>query len=53
MSKVSLRKLFQTKGEILEPLIPVAKSGGRKPEVNIWQLLNAVFSVLCEDICPS
>lgn len=34
--------------ELLRPLIPPAKPGGRPRSVEIWDILNAIFYVLCE-----
>jgi transposase len=34
--------------ELLRPLIPPAKPGGRPRSVEMWDVLNAIFSVLCE-----
>jgi putative transposase len=34
--------------ELLRPLIPPAKPGGRPRSVDIWDILNAIFYVLCE-----
>ncbi len=38
--------LADTEWLILEPLIPPAKSGGRRREVNIREVLNAIFYLL-------
>jgi putative transposase len=32
--------------ELLEPLLPAAKPGGRPREVDMWEVLNAIFYVL-------
>lgn len=32
--------------ELLEPLLPAAKPGGRPREVDLWEVLNAIFYVL-------
>ncbi len=48
MSKVYASNLTQEQWELLEPLIPAAKPGGRKREADIWEVLNAIFYVLCE-----
>src|SRR4028119_1393025 len=32
---------------ILAPLIPVAKSGGRPQYVNVREVINAIFYILC------
>lgn len=34
--------------ELLKPFIPPAKPGGRPREVEIWEVFNAIFYVLCE-----
>src|ERR1041385_3436018 len=38
--------LNDTKWERIEPLIPVAKTGGRKRSVNMREVLNAMFYML-------
>lgn len=48
MSKAYSSNLTQDQWELLEPLIPDAKPGGRPREVEIWEILNAIFYVLCE-----
>lgn len=40
--------LTQDQWELLEPLIPAAKPGGRPREVEIWEVLNAILYVLCQ-----
>ena len=40
--------MTQAQWELLEPLIPPAKTGGRPREVEVWEVLNAIFYVLCE-----
>lgn len=35
--------------ELLRPLIPPGKPGGRPRSVDVWHILNAIFYVLCED----
>jgi transposase len=32
--------------ELIEPLLPAAKPGGRRREVDLWEVLNAIFYVL-------
>ena len=32
--------------ELLEPLLPAAKPGGRHREVDLWEVLNAIFYIL-------
>lgn len=34
--------------ELIEPLIPPAKSGGRSREVEMWDVLNAIFYLLTQ-----
>ena len=48
MSKAYSTNLTQAQWELLEPLIPPAKTGGRPREVEVWEVLNAIFYVLCE-----
>lgn len=48
MSKAYSRNLTAAQWELLEPLIPPAKTGGRPREVEIWDVLNAIFYVLCQ-----
>ncbi len=46
MSKAYSSNLTLTQWELLQPLIPVAKKGGRPREVDVWEVLNAIFYVL-------
>ena len=48
MSKAYSSNLTQDQWELLEPLIPDAKPGGRPRAVEIGEILNAIFYVLCE-----
>ncbi|UJS05646.1 transposase [Cylindrospermopsis raciborskii KLL07] len=48
MSKVYSSNLTKEQWELIEPLIPRAKTGGRKREVDIWCILNAIFYVLTQ-----
>lgn len=48
MSKAYSSNLTQEQWELLEPLIPLAKPGGRKREINVWEVLNAIFYVLTQ-----
>ena len=48
MSKAYSTNLTQAQWELLEPLIPPALAGGRPREVEVWEVLNAIFYVLCE-----
>jgi putative transposase len=43
MSKVYSNNLTKEQWELIEPLIPAAKTGGRKRKVDIWCVLNAIF----------
>ncbi len=46
MSKAYSSNLTQDQWELLEPLIPVGKTGGRPRVVEMWQVINAIFYVL-------
>ena len=46
MSKAYSSNLTLDQWELLQPLIPVAKKGGRPREVEVWEVLNAIFYVL-------
>lgn len=48
MSKAYSSNLTPAQWELLEPLIPPAKPGGRPREVNLSEVLNAIFYVLCQ-----
>jgi transposase len=48
MSKAYSSNLTEWQWELIEPLIPVAKPGGRHREVEIWSVLNAIFYVLTQ-----
>ncbi|OUL32846.1 IS5 family transposase [Nostoc sp. 106C] len=48
MSKLYSSNLTQEQWELVEPLIPSAKRGGRPREVDIWEILNAIFYVLTQ-----
>ena len=48
MSKAYTSNLSQDQWELLKPLIPLAKPGGRPREVDIWVVLNAIFYVLTQ-----
>lgn len=48
MSKVYSSNLTREQWELIEHLIPAAKTGGRKREVDIWCILNAIFYVLTQ-----
>ena len=48
MSKAYSSNLTEWQWELIEPLIPPAKQGGRNREVEIWSVLNAIFYVLTQ-----
>ena len=48
MSKAYPSNLLRPQYDILSDLIPEPKSGGRPREVEMWEVLNAIFYVLCE-----
>lgn len=48
MSKAYSSNLTQSQFELIEPLIPAAKPGGRPREVNMWAVINAIFYVLVQ-----
>ena len=48
MSKAYASNLTLEQWELLEPLIPAAKPGGRPRSVEIWNILNAIFYLLSE-----
>ncbi len=50
MSKSYPSNLTQAQYEFLSDLIPEAKPGGRPREVEIWDVLNAIFYVLVEGV---
>lgn len=50
MSKAYPSNLTRDQYEFLSDLIPPAKPGGRPREVDMWQILNAIFYVLVEGI---
>jgi len=47
MSKAYPSNLLRPQYDILSDLIPEPKSGGRPREVEMWEVLNAIFYVLC------
>ena len=51
MSKAYPSNLTQDQFELLNDLIPEAKPGGRPREVELWDILNAIFDVLVEGCC--
>jgi transposase len=48
MSKAYPSNLTQDQFELLSDLLPPAKPGGRPRQVDLWQILNAIFYVLVE-----
>lgn len=48
MSKAYPSNLTLGQFEILNDLIPAAKPGGRPRQVEMWDVLNAIFYLLCE-----
>lgn len=50
MSKAYPSNLNRAQFEFLSDLIPEPKPGGRPREVDMWQVLNAIFYVLVEGV---
>ncbi|MGH1395545.1 MAG: IS5 family transposase [Trichormus sp.] len=50
MSKAYPSNLSRAQYEFLSDLIPEAKRGGRKREVDMWEILNAIFYILLEGV---
>ncbi len=50
MSKAYPSNLTRSQYEFLKEMIPEAKPGGRKREVDMWEVINAIFYVLIEGI---
>ncbi len=50
MSKAYPSNLTQAQYEFLSDMIPEAKPGGRPREVDMWEILNAIFYVLVEGV---
>ncbi len=50
MSKAYPSNLTQAQYEFLSDLIPDAKPGGRPRQVDMWEVLNAIFYVLVEGV---
>jgi len=48
MSKAYSSNLTQAQFELIEPLIPPAKPGGRPREVDMWAVLNAILYVVVQ-----
>jgi transposase len=50
MSKAYPSNLTRAQYEFLSEMIPEPKPGGRPREVDMWEILNAIFYVLCEGV---
>jgi|GEM_PF-1202547 len=48
MSKSYTTNLTQEQWELIEPLIPQAKKGGRNREVDMWAVINAIFYIVTQ-----
>lgn len=48
MSKAYSSNLSQAQFELIEPLIPPAKPGGRHRTVDMWAVLNAIFYIVVQ-----
>ncbi|MEG3954225.1 transposase [Microcoleus sp. herbarium2] len=48
MNKVYFSKFTLKQWELIEPLIPPAKSRDRHPKVEVWNVLNAIFYLLTQ-----
>ena len=48
MAKAYSSNLTQDQFELIEPLIPPAKPGGRPREVDMWAILNAILYVVVQ-----
>jgi transposase len=48
MSKAYPSNLTAEQFELIQPLLPSAKAGGRPREVELLAALNAIFSLVCE-----
>lgn len=48
MNKAYSSNLSLEQWELIEPLIPPAKSGGRPRKVEVWDVLNAIFYLLTQ-----
>jgi putative transposase len=48
MSKAYSSNLNQAQFELIEPLIPAAKAGGRPRAVQMWAVLNAILYVVVQ-----
>ena len=50
MSKAYPSNLSLVQYQLISDLIPEAKPGGRKREVDMWEVLNAIFYILIEGV---
>ncbi|BAY23937.1 transposase [Calothrix sp. NIES-2100] len=50
MSKAYKSNLSLEQYKLISDLIPEAKPGGRKREVNMWEVINAIFYILVEGV---
>ena len=50
MSKAYPSNLTRIQYEFISDMIPEPKLGGRKREVEIWEVLNAIFYILVEGV---
>jgi transposase len=50
MSKAYPSNLTRDQFELLNDLIPEAKPGGRPRQVEMWDVLNAIFYILVEGV---
>lgn len=50
MSKAYASNLTREQYELLSDLLPAAKPGGRPRQVELWEVLNAIFYVLVEGV---
>lgn len=48
MSKAYPSNVTSDQFELLSEMIPAPKPGGRPREVEMWDVLNAIFYLLCE-----
>jgi len=48
MSKAYSSHLTEEQFELIQPLIPPAKPGGRPREVDMWEILNAIFYIVTQ-----
>lgn len=50
MSKAYSSHLTEEQFELIKPLIPPAKPGGRPREVDMWEILNGIFILSLKDV---